>query len=79
MLIKSDGTNLNLLYFLYEIVHHCNLNCKGCDHCAPIAEEEFVSVEQIIKDLTLLKSRFFNIFQLGIMGGEPLLHPIEIY
>ncbi len=61
-------------YFLYEIVHHCNLNCNYCDHCSPIAKPEYVSVEQFESDIKQVKKTFKKINSIGIMGGEPLLH-----
>ncbi len=78
--ITLINNKINMQYFLYEIVHHCNLNCKGCDHCAPIAEEEFVNLKQFENDLKKIKKTFNSINAFSIMGGEPLLHPqlIEI-
>lgn len=75
MQVNLYQNKLNIKYFLYEIVHHCNLNCKGCDHCAPIAEPEFVDLERYKKDLEKIKKTFHIIDSIGVMGGEPLLHP----
>jgi len=65
-----------LSYFVLNILDHCNLKCKGCDHFASIAEKRFVSLYDIKKDLVqmskILKGEFPCI---GVMGGEPLLHP----
>ena len=33
--------------FNVDVVAHCNLNCKYCDHFAPLAEEEFVDLTQM--------------------------------
>lgn len=65
-----------LEYFVLNILDHCNLCCKGCDHFAAIAEERFVSLEHIEKDLARM-SELMNqqVARIGIMGGEPLLHP----
>lgn len=70
-----------LSYFVLNILDHCNLRCKGCDHFACIAEERFVSLDNIKNDV----KRFSEIMhgavtRIGVMGGEPLLHPdlIEI-
>ena len=80
MQVEIYNNKLILNYFLYEIVHHCNLNCKYCDHCAPIAETEFVDIKIYKNDLKKIKQIFNTILSFGIMGGEPLLHPnlIEI-
>lgn len=65
-----------LSYFVLNILDHCNLRCKGCDHFAAIAEERFVSPDDIKKDLCrmseILKG---DVARIGVMGGEPLLHP----
>lgn len=64
-----------LSYFVLNIVDHCNLNCRGCDHFACIAKEHFVSLEDIKKDLEQLSRILITPpGRIGIMGGEPLLH-----
>ncbi|MCI8650192.1 MAG: radical SAM protein [Anaerotruncus sp.] len=65
-----------LSYFVLNILDHCNLRCKGCDHFACIAEEHFVSIENIKRDVTRM-SELLNggVTRIGVMGGEPLLHP----
>lgn len=64
--------------FTIDIVDHCNLNCKGCDHFCPISEKNFLSLQDYQKDLEQL-SRLCNngslIKMVGLEGGEPLLHP----
>lgn len=65
-----------LRYLVLNILDHCNLNCKGCDHFAPIAEKREISYKIVENDLR----RFSEIMDqdvkiIGIMGGEPLLHP----
>jgi len=63
-------------YFALNIVDHCNLGCKGCDHFAPIAQERFVSFENIQRDLERMSYLTGgNVTRISIMGGEPLLHP----
>jgi molybdenum cofactor biosynthesis enzyme MoaA len=59
-----------------NILDHCNLRCKGCDHFAPIAEERFVSLDNIRKDLAQISTILSGeVKRIGVMGGEPLLHP----
>jgi hypothetical protein len=65
-----------LAYFVLNILDHCNLKCKGCDHFASIAEERFVSPDNIKKDLAQISKILKGDFpRIGVMGGEPLLHP----
>lgn len=65
-----------LEYFVLNILDHCNLRCKGCDHFAAIAEKRFVDIKNIKEDLERM-SQLLNqqVVRIGIMGGEPLLHP----
>lgn len=60
----------------FHLVDHCNLNCKCCDVCSPIAEERFVTLESFVRDIKRLKELSKgNIRQISLSGGEPLLNP----
>lgn len=64
-------------YMVLNILDHCNLRCKGCDHFACIAEPYFVSSDTVGRDLARMSELLQgdNLTQIGVMGGEPLLHP----
>lgn len=64
-------------YLIFNILDHCNLNCKGCDHFACIADPYIVPSQIVNKDVKRMAELFHNdyIAQIAIMGGEPLLHP----
>ncbi len=64
-----------LQYFILNIVDHCNLNCKGCNHFSPLAKKRCVELKTIEKDLVQMHVVHGDIPRIGIMGGEPLLHP----
>lgn len=65
-----------LSYVVLNILDHCNLRCKGCDHFAAIARKRFVSLEDITRDLERMTQLFDgDVVRIGVMGGEPLLHP----
>ena len=65
-----------LPYLEYHVADHCNLNCKGCVHFAPLVDGEvFASFEKVKKDMTRLKSIVPFIDTVRILGGEPLLNP----
>ena len=72
--VFEKDNKMHLKYFLYEIAHHCNINCKSCDHCAPVAKEEFVDIDVFKKDIKRMSEIFSHILTIGIMGGEPLLN-----
>jgi hypothetical protein len=57
----------------YDIVEHCNLNCRNCGHISQFKEKNEKSIEFIEKDITLLCTKFV-VERFRITGGEPLLH-----
>jgi hypothetical protein len=58
----------------FHVVHHCNLTCAGCSHFSPQAAKEFLSAEQIRRDVELAAARLDPGY-VHVLGGEPLLHP----
>lgn len=64
-------------YLVLNILDHCNLRCKGCDHFACIAEPYFVPYETICRDLERMAELMGTdgLLRMAVMGGEPLLHP----
>ena len=74
--IRHITAQKRLVYLDLNIVDHCNLRCQGCDHFAPLASEYCVPLELIEQDLARLsKILKGDLLEMGIMGGEPLLHP----
>ncbi|MBQ9245965.1 radical SAM protein [bacterium] len=74
MLFDILNKKYKLYYFCTAIVKHCNLNCKYCDHFSPLADVEFKDVKQLEKEFKQIK-KIIELEKIGIMGGEPLLHP----
>ena len=59
-----------------HVTDHCNLNCKSCSHYAPVADEYYISLEELEGYYNNIKNRGLIFFStLRLMGGEPLLHP----
>ena len=73
---KIERLKTSKIMFEVHLTEHCNLNCKGCSHFSPLAEEEFMSIDIFEKDMArmaqLLDGGALNI---RLLGGEPLLHP----
>ncbi len=65
--IQADHLELN-------IVHHCNLSCRACNHAAPRMPKHFAAPEALYRDLSLL-GRYYRPASVHLLGGEPLLHP----
>ncbi len=58
-----------------NINKNCNLNCKGCDHFAPIAEADILELsvfERDMKRLAEIMTGYIN--RIILLGGEPLLN-----
>ena len=63
-------------YLEIQITDFCNLNCKGCSHCAGLAQKgSHVPVDSFERDLIRLKTLFPKIDKIRILGGEPFLNP----
>ena len=64
-----------LHYLEFHLTDHCNMNCGGCTHFAPMADRWFADVGRVKSDFVRLKAILRNIRHIRVMGGEPLLHP----
>ena len=64
--------------FEVHLTEHCNLNCKGCSHFSPLADEAFLEVGAFEKDMARMAQLFSknDIQMISLLGGEPLLHPL---
>jgi MoaA/NifB/PqqE/SkfB family radical SAM enzyme len=52
------------------------LNCKYCDHFSPLARKEFLDIQSFTHDMSRLSNLSNGLVgRIGLMGGEPLLHP----
>lgn len=58
----------------YEAAHHCNLNCKGCNHFAPLSEAKYGQIKQFKSDLERMTRYVEFIEEIRLLGGEPLLN-----
>ena len=58
-----------------HLADRCNMNCTGCSHFSPFAGEWYASVENIGRDLRVLRAKFAGgIRHVNLLGGEPLLN-----
>lgn len=74
--LLNKRTPKKKIYYVVDIVEHCNLNCQMCDHFAPLSDEHFMRIESFCRDM----ERMVELFQedipfICLEGGEPLLHP----
>lgn len=69
--------NFKIKALEYHLVDHCNLNCAGCTHFSPLSKPKFADIDKFEKNLFQFKQIFkeFNIQNINLLGGEPLLHP----
>jgi MoaA/NifB/PqqE/SkfB family radical SAM enzyme len=62
--------------FQVLLCDHCNLNCKGCGACSPLAAEWFLDTDLYEKDCGRLSELSGGTAEyIDLLGGEPLLHP----
>lgn len=66
---NNNGIDLEII-----VSSKCNLNCFSCDHCAPIADEYFLTEQEIKNYLILLKKNNIKINSFILLGGEPFLN-----
>lgn len=58
-----------------QIVDECNLNCKGCDHFAPLAKPWHQPLVDFVNMMKTVRNTIGNnIKEIELYGGEPLLH-----
>lgn len=69
----DTNTKPILNYMETHIVDHCNLNCKACCHYCNVTKPNFIDINDFTKDMKELSQKF-NIKEIRLMGGEPLLH-----
>lgn len=61
--------------FSFHLTDACNLNCKGCWHFAPLANNEFPDICEFEKDIIRLAEVMEGeITLISLFGGEPLLN-----
>jgi hypothetical protein len=64
------------LRFETDVVGHCNLNCKCCNHFSPLVDALYVKPEDFERDFSRLSDLAGRDNEnIDLMGGEPLLHP----
>ena len=66
----EDGCFVDIM-----ITNHCNLNCSGCDHFAPIAKPYYVDLNTFEDQLLCLRKALPQANIITFWGGEALLHP----
>ena len=57
----------------YDVVSHCNLNCRGCCHFSPLAEPGSGDPAAFRKDLSRVHELVDELGEIRLVGGEPLL------
>lgn len=64
------------VFFDVIVTEHCNLNCKGCGSFVPLAEKEYINIEELEMDLNRISELSHGVMHhINLLGGEPLLHP----
>lgn len=73
--LELDITKPWLNGFEYHVADHCNLNCKGCGHCANLFNKPSYGNLHIYEcDLIRMTELFDGVGLIRLLGGEPLLN-----
>ena len=76
LLHRSPLKKRTRIKFEVHLAEHCNLNCAGCTHYAPLAEKKFPDMEAFKRDFIRMGELFSHkCDSITLMGGEPLLNP----
>ena len=74
--ISIDVSKPRLDYFETELSETCNLNCRGCcDFSNLLSGRRFYDFDRFCADLRRMKTLFWGVERIRLMGGEPLLNP----
>lgn len=74
-LFIDDYNKPRLESFQVHLTDMCNLNCKGCGHFSNIAKEpRSLELGKYRDDLQQLRSMFWGVERIYLLGGEPLLY-----
>lgn len=66
---------LDSIHIEVNINKDCNLNCKGCDHFAPVAYPDTLELDIFERDMKRLSEVMAgHIHRIILLGGEPLLN-----
>ena len=63
-----------LNHFEIHLTDHCNLNCKGCGHFSNLCGPALLGLDAFETDMSAMAA-LFDVEQIFLLGGEPLLHP----
>lgn len=73
---KMEYTKPRLFHYQVHLTDMCNLKCKGCGHYCNLTEEHnFLDKEKYRNDILKLRSKFWGVERIQLLGGEPLLNP----
>lgn len=64
----------NNMWISLPLALHCNINCASCNMFSPLCDKEIYLLEDIKRDLTILKKNQVNFTRFNITGGEPFLN-----
>lgn len=73
--IRIDVSKPRLDYLETGISRVCNLHCRGCSAFIQLADDEppFYDPDAYLRDLKQLKTKFWGVEKIRLVGGEPLL------
>lgn len=70
----ATDNRIRVAFCELQVVHHCNLSCRSCNHLSPVMPHHFADPETVFKDFHNL-AKNLRPSHIKLLGGEPLLHP----
>lgn len=62
------------MWITLPVAKHCNINCASCNMFSPICKPESYKLEQVKKDLKVIKDINIPLSKINVTGGEPFLN-----
>lgn len=59
----------------FYITTRCTLRCRDCLVLIPYQQQQHFDLDALIQDMQQLLKLVDRVYQLGLLGGDPLLHP----
>ncbi|MDD5364660.1 MAG: radical SAM protein [Gallionellaceae bacterium] len=68
-----DGFIIPPTHLELNVVDHCNIACRACNHASPIMPAWFADPDTVFRDYAILARHYRPAF-IKVLGGEPLMH-----
>lgn len=71
--VLTDGLIVPPTHLELNVVDHCNLTCRSCNHASPVMPAWFADPDAVYRDYAIL-AKYYRPAFVKVLGGEPLMH-----